>query len=69
MTAPGTSDTSRLTEADRFLIAMARRLAGMSADEISRSAAVPDGTDPYAYAFGRVRPLLGQLADLAERLD
>lgn len=68
MTAPSTSDISRLTDADRFLIVMARRLHGMSAAEISAAAGEPDGADPHVYAFGRVHPLLGQLADLAERL-
>ena len=55
-----------LTEHDRFIIDTARRLAAMTADEICIEDGHPDFTG--AYAFGRVKPLLTELADIAERL-
>ena len=64
-----TTDTTHLTDLDRWTIAEVRKLAAMSPVEICLADGMPpSGCDPAAYAFGRVGPLLRDLADLAERL-
>jgi len=66
---------SRLTKRDRHIIAKARELAAVTGGDAIRqyfgdaAALTYDTAQTYGAAFGEARFLLGQLADLAGRLD
>lgn len=60
---------SRLTGADRDIVARARKLAAAStADEVREYAGETDTSFAYADAFGQARRLLAELAAIAERV-
>ena len=63
-----TTTTTRLTDEDRRVIARYRRLRAMSPDQICDADRMPQNTDAYAYAFGRVSAMADELAAIAERL-
>ena len=58
-----------LCDADRRIVARARELAGLPADRNREFTGNDDDAGARAEVLGLAKYLLGELADLAERLD